>query len=144
MIRHSCQLVGLYTYQTILLKLTMFSILLIKNTSVKSSKPSVHVQPSSTSDDTSILQGMALLHCFSISFYMAKTAAAAMTAIETKDMEAMLRAPLLQVLDDDAVIWSTSLLPAKIASTVQLAMVDSTVFYTTKHRPCSESDSIRS
>ena len=46
---------------------------------------------------------------------MAKTAAAAMTAIETKDMEAMLRAPLLQVLDDDAVIWSTSLLPAKIA-----------------------------
>lgn len=62
-----------------------------------------------------MLQGIALLHCFSMSFYMAKTAAAAMTTTETKDMEDMLRAPLLQVLDDAAVIWSTSLLPAKIA-----------------------------
>lgn len=35
---------------------------------------------------------------------MAKTAATAMAAKGTKDMEAMLRAPLLQVLDDDVVI----------------------------------------
>ena len=43
--------------------------------------------------------------------YSANTAARARPTTETADRDAMLRAPLLHVLVDDAVIWVTSVLP---------------------------------
>ena len=58
-------------------------------------------------------------HCCS---YNKRAAAAATAATDAAENEAMLRAPLLQVLVDVEVIWVTSLLPAqKRKSLVNLA-----------------------
>ena len=53
---------------------------------------------------------LGLEHCCS---YNRRAAAAATAATDAAENEAMLRAPLLQVLVDEAVIWVTSLLPAQ-------------------------------
>ena len=54
--------------------------------------------------------------------YNANIAATATAARDMTDMEAMLRAPLLQVLVEVESIWRTSLLPAKVATTNQHAI----------------------